>query len=65
MSPKIIRNLDTSPKKFGPLSVRPIILKNIGLKGQHIISLPGATNYYPALGAKLLACRRAMLLTCP
>jgi len=45
MSPKIIRNLGTSPKNFGQLNPRPKILKNLGLKGQHIISLSGATNY--------------------
>jgi len=45
MSPKIIRDSGLSPKNFGQLSPRPKILKNLGLKGQHIISLPGATIY--------------------
>ena len=45
MLPKIIRNLGTSLKNFGQLSPRPKILKNLGLKGQHIVSLPGAINY--------------------
>jgi hypothetical protein len=40
-----------------------IILKNISFMGPKTISLPGATNYYPAWGSKLLPCRGLQIIT--